>query len=158
MNRIFCSYFTNSYLQPPPPSKKSPAFKINQKSYLPFEITKHKRETVVRWICMKILSYESKYISETAVTRPQIEQPLSLALVKVGLPEKHGIFTGLYTHTNTPLTYTHVYSLNLQPAKFRQVYRLFSRTCTFDFGPGQLSRSTDWDISWETDESCFDSR
>jgi len=46
---------------------------------------------------MKILSYESRHTSETAITRAQIEGPLSLALVKVGIPDKQDIFTGLYT-------------------------------------------------------------
>ena len=97
MKRICCSYYKKSYhLQPLPPPNKSPVFKTNQKSYLPFEITKYKRENVVRCHCMKILSYVSKHKSETAVARAQIEWPLSLALVKVGLPDKQGIFTGLY--------------------------------------------------------------
>jgi nitrogen regulatory protein PII-like uncharacterized protein len=49
--------------------------------------------TVVQCNCMAIWSYDR---SETAVARALIEWPLSLALVKVGLPDKHGIFTGLY--------------------------------------------------------------
>jgi hypothetical protein len=105
MNRICCSYtrtrtvITSSHLLH---RKKSPVFKTNQKSYLPFEITKYKRETVVRCHCMKILSYESKHKSETAVTRAQVGWPLSLALVKVGLPDKPGIFTGLYKGKGKP--------------------------------------------------------
>jgi hypothetical protein len=40
--------------QPPPPPKKAPVFKTNQKSYLPSEITKYKRQIVVRCHRMKI--------------------------------------------------------------------------------------------------------
>jgi hypothetical protein len=155
MNRTFCSYLTNSYLQPPPPPKKYPVFKTNQESYLPFEITKYKRETVVRCICMTLFSYESKHKSETAVTCAQTEWTLSLALVKVGLPEKsRNIYWLICSYEHTTDDYTHVYSLHLQPAKSWQLSRLFSHTQL----SSQLSRSTDWDISWETDESCFDSR
>ena len=89
--------------QPPPPPKKSPVFKINQKSYLPSEITKYKRETVVRCHCMEIWSHESEYKSQTAETRALIEWSPSLALVKVGLSDKRGIFTGLYKGKEIPL-------------------------------------------------------
>jgi len=67
-----------------------------RKNYSSFEITKYKRETVVRCHCMEIWSYESKHKSETAVTRVLIEWPLSLGLLKLGLADKHGMFTGLY--------------------------------------------------------------